>query len=70
MLQSNRQSVLRRGAAQKIIELYGLDAGWRAGMRGDHFLDQDDFQGCDTWKRVVSAIREIQQESPDSASLH
>jgi hypothetical protein len=57
-------------AAQKMIDMYGLDAGWRAGMRADHFLDQGDVLGCDAWKCIVSAIRDIQQEASDGKSLH
>jgi hypothetical protein len=48
-------------AAYKMIEMHGLDAGWHAGMRADHLLDQGDVAGCNAWKRIVSAIKEVQQ---------
>ena len=51
-------------AARKMIELHSIEAGWRAGLRADHLLDQGDIPGCNVWKQIVAAIKEIQRTAP------
>jgi hypothetical protein len=53
-----------------MIEMFGLDAGWRAGLRADHLLEQGDIEGCNTWKRIVAAIKELQKDEPGGAVKH
>ena len=51
-------------AAHKMIELYDLDAGWRAGLRADQLYDEGDTEGFHVWVRVVGAIKKIQKIEP------
>jgi hypothetical protein len=51
-------------AAQKMIEMFELDAGWHAGLRADHLLDQGDLAGFDVWRRIVAAIKDLQGIEP------
>lgn len=48
-------------AAHKMIELYDLDAGWRAAQRADHLLEQGDVDGYHVWARILGAIKELQK---------
>ena len=48
-------------AAHKLIVLYDLDAGWRAGMRADQLYAEGDVDGYHVWVRIVKAIKDIQK---------
>jgi hypothetical protein len=49
-------------AAQKMIELNELDAGWQAGLRADHLLDQGDLAGFNVWKNIARTIQQLPQQ--------
>ncbi len=52
-------------AAKIMVELHGDDAGIRAALRSDHFLEQGDLEGSKAWKRIVDAIKVLQNmETP------
>jgi len=53
-----------RRAAHKMIELYDLDAGRRAGLRADQLYEEGDVDGFNVWVRIVRAIKELQQIEP------
>jgi len=48
-------------AAHMMIEIYDLDAGWRAGLRADAFYEQGDMGSFLDWAMVARAIQKIQQ---------
>jgi hypothetical protein len=54
-------------ATHQMIEMHGIDAGWRAALRADHLLDQGDIKGCNVWKQIVAAINEIQRTAPTNS---
>jgi hypothetical protein len=47
-----------------MIDIYDLDAGWNAGLRADHLLEQGDVDGYHVWVRIVNAIKELQKIEP------
>ena len=51
-------------AAEQMRKLYGADAVIHAAMRADNLLDQGDVEGCAMWKRVVTAINELERSAP------
>ena len=51
-------------AAKMMIEIYGNDAGIRAALRADYFYRDGDMEGFETWKRIVSAVGELQVMKP------
>lgn len=51
-------------AAHKMIELYDLDAGWRAGLRADQLYKEGDIDGFHAWVRIVAAIKDLQGIGP------
>lgn len=56
-------------AAHKMIEIYDLEAGWHAGLRADHLLEQGDVDGFQVWTRIVKAIKELQHSVPDNTDM-
>jgi hypothetical protein len=55
-------------AAQKMIELYDLEAASVAGLRVDEFFGQGDIDGMHAWVKVLAAIKELQPVVPDRSS--
>ena len=51
-------------AAHKMIELYDLDAGWRARQRADHLYEEGDIDGFHVWVRIVEAIKQLHKIEP------
>jgi hypothetical protein len=51
-------------AARQMIDLYGIDAGWNAGLRAERLLEQVDETGYNVWRRILAAVKELQQEEP------
>ena len=49
-------------AAAHMLKLYGADAAITAAMRADALLDQGDAEGFAVWKRVVSAIGQLERD--------
>lgn len=47
-------------AAKIMVDIYGDDASIRAALRCDHFLDEGDVEGSKVWKRIVDAIKVLQ----------
>jgi hypothetical protein len=46
-------------AANQMLKLYGEDAVMKAGLRSDALLNLGDIDGCNVWKRVVAAIKDL-----------
>lgn len=44
-----------------MVELYDLDAGWRAAQRADHLYDEGNIDGFHVWVRIVDAIKQLQK---------
>ena len=51
-------------AARQMIDLYDLDAGWRAGLRADQLYEDGDVDGYHVWVRITMAIKELQEAEP------
>lgn len=51
-------------AARTMIDLYDLDAGWRAAQRADHLYEEGDIDGFHVWVRIVNAIKDLQKIEP------
>jgi hypothetical protein len=51
-------------AARQMIDLYDLDAGWRAGLRADQLYEDGDMGGYHVWVRVTKAIKDLQHIEP------
>jgi hypothetical protein len=56
-------------AAHKMIELYELDASWRAGLRADQLYDEGEIDGFHAWVRIVKAIKELQHIEPFATDM-
>jgi len=50
-------------AACEMFEIYELGAGWNAGLRANHLLEQGDVDGFHVWVRIANAIKELQGSS-------
>lgn len=51
-------------AAQVMIRRFGADAATQAAMRADELAIEGDTVGCATWRRIMTAIEELQRERP------
>jgi hypothetical protein len=47
-----------------MIELYDLDAGWRAAQRANFLYQEGDTNGFRAWVRIVDAIKQLQKIEP------
>lgn len=57
--------------ANLLVKRFGNDATIEAARRADELLEAGDVEGCATWKRILTAIRELQsEERPNSAKIH
>ncbi len=54
-----------RSATQQ-IRMHGEDAAIRSAMRADELLAAGDTEGFRVWQRIVTAINELQRQSPHS----
>jgi hypothetical protein len=61
-MQSNLE-VWRRACA--LVKEHGSDAGLYAGLRSKALLKQDDVDGHLLWKRIATAVKELQRERPE-----
>jgi hypothetical protein len=53
-------------AAKLMIEYYGNEAAIHAALRADYFYKDGDMEGFKTWKRIVDAIKVMQNtEAPN-----
>ena len=52
-----------RAASALVIE-HGADAGFVARLRADALLKQYDVDGHLLWKRIASAVKELQRDKP------
>ena len=50
--------------ANEMIKLYGTEAAIRAAMRADTLADQDDADGYLVWRRITTAIRDLENAEP------
>ena len=48
-------------AARTMIDLYDLDAGWRAGLRADILYEDGDMDGYHVWVRIARAVQALQE---------
>ena len=51
-------------AAEQMRKLFGADAAIHAAMRADKLMDQGDVEGFDMWKRVATALNELDRTTP------
>jgi hypothetical protein len=51
-------------AAHTMIQMYELDAGWRAGLRADQLYEEGDVDGFHIWARIARAINQLQDVEP------
>ena len=51
-------------SAQVLIRQHGTDAGLYAAQRVDALSEAGDMEGERTWRRVLRAIEELQNETP------
>ena len=68
-LSSNVAEIDTYRAAQLMIEFYGNIAAVQAALRADHFYKEGDMEGFQTWKRILDAIKVMQNIRTPSA-LH
>ena len=50
--------------AKLLIQQHGDTAWFEAAQRADTMLDKGDIEGAATWKRVLAAIRKLQDAEP------
>ena len=48
-------------AAKLVIDQHGGDAGLRAGERADELFEHGDYDGAAIWRRILSAVGELQR---------
>ena len=51
-------------SAQVLVKRHGQDAPVHAAMKADAMLDKGDLDGAAVWRRIVTAINEIQRVEP------
>ena len=51
-------------SAKHLVYLYGDDATIRAARRADELLAQGDLDGAGAWRRIITAINELQNTEP------
>jgi len=51
-------------AASALVVEHGTEAGMIARLRSDALLKQYDVDGHLLWKRIATAVRELQREKP------
>lgn len=51
-------------AASALVVEHGADAGFVARLRADALLKQYDVDGHLLWKRITTAVKELQREKP------
>ena len=54
-------------SAKRLVDLYGDDATIHAAMRADKLLAQGDLDGAGTWRRIIAAVKELENTKPRSA---
>lgn len=47
-----------------MVRRHGEDATIEAAMRSDELLDQGDMDGAATWRRIITAIEQLQSTDP------
>ena len=50
--------------AARLLEQHGDTATIRAAMEADALLDAGDLDGAATWRRILDAVKELQDEKP------
>ena len=56
--------------ARLLIEQHGDQAPIHAAMRADAMLEAGDLDGQAVWKRIVRAIKELQDRKPPGGAVH
>jgi hypothetical protein len=54
--------VWRRACA--LLKEHGAEAGFYAGLRAQALLKQSDVDGHLLWKRIATAVKELQRQKP------
>ena len=54
-------------SAKALIDSYGDDAPIHAAMRADELLAQGDLDGAGTWRRVLDAVKELENTESGGA---
>ena len=51
-------------AANIMIKRFGKEAAIQAALRADELLDAGDVDGAATWRAIIRAIDQLQQDKP------
>jgi len=58
-------------AALAMVKRYGADAMQESAMRADQLLEDGDWQGAVSWRRILNAIERLQTTKPaDGEGVH
>lgn len=57
-------------AALLMVKRYGADAATQAAMRADGLLAEGDADGCAVWKRIMTAIEQLQADRRENRSIN
>ena len=58
-------------AANLVIKHHGDDAWCHASTRADELLDEGELEGVAVWRKILTAIEELQRETPkDGEAAH
>ena len=64
MRRSHMEPIDTWRAADQMVKLHGVDAAIKAALRANALLDQGDADGFEAWKRIATAINELQRVRP------
>lgn len=56
-------------SAAVLVREHGEDADLEAARRADAFLEKGDTGGQRVWLRILAAVKELQNTSPEESSL-
>ena len=51
-------------AALAMVKRYGIDAMQESAMRADQLLEDGDWQGAVSWRRILDAVERLQAQKP------
>ncbi len=51
-------------AARLLVDEHGEEASFEAALGAEAMLERDDLDGAAVWKRILGAIRELQDREP------
>ena len=53
-----------------LVKRYGEDAPIEAAKRADELLAEGDMEGAAVWRRILSAVEQLQAEAPPNGVVH